>query len=55
MKDEAYRDEVFAYVTQEDTPKPLMFQIDLLRHVGFSNVEVLYKNSVFAAFGGRKG
>ena len=51
LKDEAYRDTVFAYVTQEDTPRPLMYQLDLLRKVGFRQVEILHKTSVFAAFG----
>jgi tRNA (cmo5U34)-methyltransferase len=54
LKDEAYREHVFAYVEQEDTPKPLMFQLDLLREVGFRQVEVLHKNSSFAAFGAVK-
>lgn len=54
LKDEAYRDHVFAYVEQEDTPRPLMYQLDLLRKVGFPEVEVLHKNSSFAAFGGIK-
>jgi len=54
LKDESYRDEVFAYINQEDTPRPLMFQLDLLRTVGFDEVEVLHKNSCFAAFGAIK-
>ena len=54
LKDEAYRDQVFAYIEREDTPRSLMFQLDLLREVGFSQVEVLHKNSCFAAFGARK-
>ena len=40
--------------TKEDTPRPLMFQLDLLRQVGFSQVEVLHKNVCFAAFGAVK-
>ena len=36
LKDEAYRDHVFAYVEKEDTPRPLLFQLDLLRQVGFT-------------------
>ena len=28
---EQYRDQVFAYVEKEDTPRPLLFQLDLLR------------------------
>jgi len=51
LKNEAYRDTVFAYVAQEDTPRPLLYQVDLLRRVGFREVDVLHKNSVFAAFG----
>jgi tRNA (cmo5U34)-methyltransferase len=55
LKDEAYRDHVFAYVEKEDTPRPLLFQLDLLRQVGFAQVEVLHKNLCFAAFGAVKG
>jgi tRNA (cmo5U34)-methyltransferase len=54
MKDQTYRDHVFAYVAREDTPRPLDFQLDLLRRVGFAQVEVLHKNSCFAAFGAVK-
>ena len=45
---------VMAYVEKEDTPRSLMFQLDLLREVGFVKVEVLHKTSVFAAFGAIK-
>src|SRR4051794_26027863 len=55
LKGEAYRDHVFAYVEKEDTPRPLLFQLDLLRQVGFSQDEVLHKNVCFAAFGAVKG
>ncbi|HUB25738.1 MAG TPA: class I SAM-dependent methyltransferase [Tepidisphaeraceae bacterium] len=51
---ELYRSTVFGYLAHEDTPKPLMYQLDLLRQVGFADVDVLHKNSVFAAFGGRR-
>jgi tRNA (cmo5U34)-methyltransferase len=55
LKDEANRDHVFAYVEKEDTPRPLLFQLDLLREVGFVQVEILHKNVCFAAFGAVKG
>ena len=55
LKDDAYRDHVFAYVEREDTPRSLLFQLDLLRQVGFARVDVLHKNVCFAAFGGVKG
>jgi len=51
---ESYRDKVFAYIAQEDTPRSLMFQVDALRAAGFAKVEILHKNSCFAAFGGIK-
>ena len=52
LKDEAYRDHVFAYIDAEDSPRPLLYQLDLLRRVGFDQVDVLHKNGCFAAFGG---
>jgi len=54
LKGEAYRDQVFGYIEQEDTPRPLLYQLHLLKQVGFSTVEVLHKNAMFAAFGGIK-
>lgn len=54
LKGDAYRDHVFAYVEQEDTPRSLLFQIDLLRKVGFASVEIVHKNNCFAAFGAFK-
>ncbi len=54
LKDDRYRDEVFAYVEKEDTPRPLAYQLDLLRQVGFQSIDVLHKNGCFAAFGGMK-
>lgn len=54
VKDVQYRDYVFAYIEEEDSPRPLLFQLDLLRAVGFRSVEILHKNSSFAAFGAIK-
>lgn len=54
LRDAAYREQVFAYIAQEDTPRPLMEQVDLLRAVGFTQVDILHKNSCFAAFGGMR-
>ncbi|MDE1170656.1 MAG: class I SAM-dependent methyltransferase [Verrucomicrobium sp.] len=50
----AYREKVFAYIEQEDSPRPLTYQLDLLRRAGFSGVEVLHKTSAFAAYGAVK-
>lgn len=54
LKGAEYRDHVFAYVDAEDTPRPLLWQIELLKRVGFRDVEVLHKNGCFAAFGAIK-
>lgn len=54
LKGEDYRSHVFAYVEQEDSPSSLLFQLDLLREVGFQEIEILHKNSCFAAFGAIK-
>ena len=49
-----YRDKVFAYIDREDSPRPVTYQLDLLRSVGFDTVDLLHKNSCFAAFGAVK-
>ncbi len=54
FKGDEYRDHVFAYIDKEDTPRSLIFQLDMLRQAGFSRFEVLHKNSCFAAFGAVK-
>jgi tRNA (cmo5U34)-methyltransferase len=52
LRDKAYRDQVFAYIDREDTPRSLVYQLDLMRRVGFERVDVLHKRLCFAAFGG---
>jgi tRNA (cmo5U34)-methyltransferase len=49
-----YRDKVFAYIDREDSPRPVTYQLELLRSVGFESVELLHKSSCFAAFGAIK-
>lgn len=44
----------FDYIDREDLPRPVTYQMDLLRKVGFRHVEHLHKNSCFAAFGAIK-
>ena len=51
---ESYKNEVFDYMEREDTPRSMTFQIELLKEVGFSKVEILHKNSVFGSFGAIK-
>ncbi|MFL7868246.1 MAG: class I SAM-dependent methyltransferase [Anaerolineales bacterium] len=54
FKGPAFREQVFGYIEEEDSPRPLIFQLDLLRQVGFEQVEILHKNNLFAAFGAIK-
>lgn len=49
-----YRDKVFAYVEREDTPRPIVEQLNLLQRAGITQLEVLHKNGPFGAFGGVK-
>ena len=42
---------VRAYIDAEDSPRPVTYQLELLRRVGFERVELLHKSSVFAAYG----
>ena len=51
---EEYKEKIFAYIDKEDSPRSVTYQLELLRKVGFDHVELLHKNSCFAAFGGCK-
>lgn len=51
---EEYKQKVFDYIEKEDSPRPLTYQLELMKKIGFSSTEVLHKNSCFAAFGGIK-
>jgi tRNA (cmo5U34)-methyltransferase len=54
QQDSAFRAAVFANIEREDTPRPMTYQLDLLRQVGFHNIDIVHKNACFAAFGGVK-
>lgn len=49
-----YRQKVLDYVEKEDSPRSMNYQLDLMKEVGFSKVEILHKNMCFGAFGGIK-
>ena len=49
-----YRQKVLDYVAKEDSPRSINYQLNLMKKVGFSQVEILHKNLCFAAFGGIK-
>jgi tRNA (cmo5U34)-methyltransferase len=38
----------------EDTPRPLSYQLDLMKRIGFTKTIVLHKHFNFATFGARK-
>lgn len=48
------KERVFGYIDKEDSPRSLNYQTLLLRKVGFDEVEILHKNSCYAAFGAVK-
>lgn len=49
-----YKTKVFDYIEKEDSPRSVIYQLDLMKKVDFSNVDILHKNLCFAAFGGVK-
>ena len=49
-----YRKQVLDYVAKEDSPRSMNYQLNLMKKVGFSAVEILHKNMCFGAFGGIK-
>ena len=49
-----YRSKVLAYVEKEDSPRSMNYQLELMKKVGFRDVEILHKNMCFGAFGGIK-
>jgi len=49
-----YRQNVLDYVQKEDSPRSMNYQLDLMKRVGFRQVEILHKNICFGAFGGIK-
>ena len=51
---EAYRDKVMRYVIEEDSPRSLTYQMQLMQQVGFTHIDVLLKRSRFASFGGMR-
>ncbi|WP_442589057.1 class I SAM-dependent methyltransferase [Pedobacter sp. AW31-3R] len=54
LKDESYRDHVFAYIEKEDSPRSLIYQLELMQKVGFTAVDILHKHLCFASFVGFK-
>ncbi len=55
LPEEGYQQDVFTYIDKEDSPRPVTFQLELMKKVGFQKTEILHKNSCFAAFGAIKG
>jgi len=49
-----YRAQVFDYIDREDSPRSVTYQLDLLRRVGYAEVDIIPKNSCFALFGAVK-
>lgn len=50
LKDETFRDAVFAYIEREDTPESLVDQLLWLKDSGFESVDVLHALDGFAAY-----
>ncbi|MDR2468358.1 MAG: class I SAM-dependent methyltransferase [Spirochaetaceae bacterium] len=44
------RETILTLCEREDTPRPLNWQMELLRRTGFKSIEILHKNACFATF-----
>jgi tRNA (cmo5U34)-methyltransferase len=49
-----YRNKVFEYIDQEDSPRSVRYQFDCLAKAGFAEYEVLHKNALFVAYYAKK-
>lgn len=49
-----YRQKVLDYVSREDSPRSLNYQLELMKKTGFRHTEILHKNLCFAAYAGIK-
>lgn len=49
-----YKHKVLEYVSKEDSPRSLNYQLELMKKIGFSHTEILHKNICFAAYAGIK-
>lgn len=54
LQHEDYRDHVFSYIAKEDSPRSLSYQLELMRKIGFKEIDILHKNLCFASFVGFK-
>jgi tRNA (cmo5U34)-methyltransferase len=49
-----YMRKVLDYIEKEDSPRSMTYQLNLMKKVGFREIEILHKNVCFGAFGGIK-
>ncbi|MDR2761309.1 MAG: class I SAM-dependent methyltransferase, partial [Planctomycetaceae bacterium] len=49
-----FRKKVLDYIEKEDTPRSVTYQLELMKKIGFRDVEILHKNVCYASFGGIK-
>lgn len=45
-----YAEEILGLIEKADTPRSIVFQTDLLKKIGFRQIEILHKNICYAAF-----
>jgi len=50
LKGDEYRDQVFAYIAKEDSPRSLAFQTQLAWETGFRQVDILHASACFGAY-----
>jgi tRNA (cmo5U34)-methyltransferase len=54
LRDRAYQQQVFEYINRSDTPETLSFLLHTLEQAGFQQIDIIHKNTVFAALTAQK-
>lgn len=54
LRDKQFRDMALKQIEKTDSPRSILYQLDLMKQIGFKEVEILHFNTCFAVFGGIK-
>lgn len=54
LRDRQFRDMALKQIDKTDSPRSVLYQLDLMKKIGFKEIEILHLNTCFAVFGGIK-
>jgi tRNA (cmo5U34)-methyltransferase len=50
IENRKYAQEIFNCIEKNDTPRSITYQLDIMKKIGFRNLEILHKNICFGTF-----